>query len=238
MILFKKPKFYFFAVSLIILITMLLLSVIPGKSILAKSHSLSGYEQVFPKDDSNNDLSFLEFKLNLLKAIAKKDVAFIYSIITPETKLSFGLQHGPKGLEELWNLKTDPNSKFWPILEQIIKLGCVSKNTPNGKWYYAPYTYALFDGDPYQHLIVTGYNVNLRTKADPQSEVLEQLDFAVVQMVNPMKYDPATHWIQVKTPSGHKGYIASEYLISPIDYRAGFAKVDGAWKMLFFVNGD
>lgn len=238
MVLFKPKAIRIVVIGFIFLISLFFLNLIPEKPILAESLSSSGDEQIFPKDDSVNDLSFMEFKLNLLKAIAKKDAEYIYSVITPNIKLSFGGQDGLTGMEVLWELKTNPESKFWPVLERIIKLGCVSKETSSGKWFWAPYTYAQFNGEPYQSLIVTGNSVNLRAKPDLKAKVLRKLDYAVVQIANPVKYNPPTPWIQVQTPSGQTGYIASQYLISPLDYRAAFTKIDGAWKMVFLVNGD
>ncbi|HSE31218.1 MAG TPA: hypothetical protein VLA93_06545 [Pyrinomonadaceae bacterium] len=37
---------------------------------------------------------------------------------------------------------------------------------------------------------------------------------------------------------GQSGYMAEEFIRSPIDYRAGFAKQEGRWVMIFFIAGD
>lgn len=197
------------------------------------------HQKVYPADETANDLSFMEFKLNLLKAIKAKDTDFILAMITPETKLSFGEDHGREGLERLWGLPSNKNSGFWNVMEHILKLGCVQTKGPNGVWFYAPYTYTNFKGeDSFSALIVTGHDVNLRQKPDPNSRILEKLDYDTVLIANPQKYSVYQSWPKVISPSGRCGYVSRKYLISPVDYRAGFTKVNDQWKMLFFVNGD
>jgi hypothetical protein len=195
--------------------------------------------KVYPEDNSADDLSFLEFKLNLLKAIAGKDAGFIESIVTPATNFIFGPEpDGPEGLAAMWKLRTDPNSKFWSIMERIVKLGCVGKEQSDGKWYYAPYIYSNFTGDDLSVLVVTGHSVNLRAQANPQGKILEQLDYDIVRIADPMKYQPEAPWIRVIAPSGKTGYVAASYLVSPLGYRAAFKKSEDQWKMMFFVAGD
>ena len=37
---------------------------------------------------------------------------------------------------------------------------------------------------------------------------------------------------------GKEGFMASRYIKSPIGYRAGFEKVNGRWRIFFFLAGD
>lgn len=43
---------------------------------------------------------------------------------------------------------------------------------------------------------------------------------------------------QVKLRDGRKGYIASRYVRSPVDYRAFLTREGGRWRMTLFVAGD
>jgi hypothetical protein len=45
-------------------------------------------------------------------------------------------------------------------------------------------------------------------------------------------------WYLVKTLGGLEGYVREEYVRSHIDYRAGFEKIRGKWRMTFFLAGD
>jgi hypothetical protein len=42
----------------------------------------------------------------------------------------------------------------------------------------------------------------------------------------------------IETLGGKKGYVKGEFVRSPIDYRAGFDKVDGKWKLRLFLARD
>ena len=45
-------------------------------------------------------------------------------------------------------------------------------------------------------------------------------------------------WIKVKLSDGQSGYVAQEFIRSPIAYRAAFAKEEGRWLMTYFIAGD
>ena len=45
-------------------------------------------------------------------------------------------------------------------------------------------------------------------------------------------------WGRVRLADGRTGYIESGSVISPIDYRAIFARRDGQWRMVAFIAGD
>jgi hypothetical protein len=45
-------------------------------------------------------------------------------------------------------------------------------------------------------------------------------------------------WRHVRTLGGLNGYVKQEFVRSPIDYRAGFEKKRGVWKMIAFIEGD
>ena len=45
-------------------------------------------------------------------------------------------------------------------------------------------------------------------------------------------------WYKVETLGGKKGFVKAEFVRSAVDYRAGFEKKKGVWKMIFFIAGD
>lgn len=45
-------------------------------------------------------------------------------------------------------------------------------------------------------------------------------------------------WTPVIAPDGRAGYISSQHVRSPIDYRAFFTKKDGRWRMVMLLAGD
>jgi hypothetical protein len=42
----------------------------------------------------------------------------------------------------------------------------------------------------------------------------------------------------VRLPSGVRGFVASQFVRRPIDYRAIFHKTNGQWRLSAFVAGD
>ncbi len=45
-------------------------------------------------------------------------------------------------------------------------------------------------------------------------------------------------FVRVRRQGGLEGWVAAGDVRSPLAYRAGFAKVNGQWRMVFLVQGD
>ncbi len=45
-------------------------------------------------------------------------------------------------------------------------------------------------------------------------------------------------WIRIRTLDDQPVYVFGKYVRSPLGYRAGFQKIDGEWRLTFFVTGD
>jgi hypothetical protein len=117
----------------------------------------------------------------------------------------------------------------------------------NGKrtnTFYAPYTFQGFpvDIDAFAYFAIFGSDVNLRKSPGVDSEIIARLSYNIVEGAE----DPGsasedvtkTDWFKVKTLGGLTGYVKSEFVRSPIDYRAGFEKKRGRWVMTAFIAGD
>ncbi|HSI88285.1 MAG TPA: SH3 domain-containing protein [Pyrinomonadaceae bacterium] len=211
--------------------------------ILVLALAVAGQERfVRPLDEAGEDKSFLEFRKKLIDAAERKDAAYIMGILDPKVRVSFGGDAGIEDFKKFWELSTG-NSRFWDEFLPVIKNG--------GSWYRengqtiftAPYTFKGFpdDLDSFEHLVVFGSNVNLRESPERNGKVLEKLSYNVVR-VDDEKFvegsDEKIEWYLITTLTGKTGWVKAEYIRSPIDYRAGFEKKNGKWKMIFFVAGD
>lgn len=195
--------------------------------------------KVYPRDETEHDLSFMEYKLQLLKVIASKDLDGLLPLVSPEIHVSFGKESGHHGLISLWNLGDNGSSPFWSTLDNILKMGCVRQTLGKETIFVAPYVYADFPGaDGGWSMIVTGHSVRVRETPSLTAKVLETLDYDVVNLADPKSFHPNLEWAKISTPSGKTGYIRTTYLRAPLDYRAGFQKIHGKWQMIFFVSGD
>ena len=200
---------------------------------------------VKPVDEAPQDASFLAFRTKLIDAVERKDAAFIVSILDPRINLSFGGDEGIADFKRIWKINSK-NSDFWDEFLIVIKNGGRWRNdAPKSKVFYAPYTFDSFpeDLDSFTHEAIFGSNVNLREGPDPNSRVVAQLSYNVVTVAT----DPDTEagkirekngWSKIKTLGGLEGWVKNEYVRSPIDYRAGFEKKRGVWKMVAFIAGD
>jgi hypothetical protein len=50
--------------------------------------------------------------------------------------------------------------------------------------------------------------------------------------------EPDTSWAGVVLPDGRSGWLPSQDVLSPVGWRAIFARRDGRWLMTAFVAGD
>jgi len=100
----------------------------------------------------------------------------------------------------------------------------------------APYIFSNWpeDIDSFEHSVIFGSDVNLRKSPGTDGEVVGRLSYNVVKLPN----EEPSAWIKVTTLGGQTGYVKSEFVRSSIDYRAGFEKKRGVWKMTYFLAGD
>lgn len=196
--------------------------------------------KVYPRDETEHDLSFMEYKLRLYKAIETKELSTLLPLISPTVHVSFGGETGHKALISMWKLDNQSTkSSFWSKLEGILKMGAVRQRLDGEPIFVAPYTFPDFPGaDDGRALIVTGHSVRLRKTPATNGNVMETLDYDVVHIADSFSYHPDQEWVKIISPKGTEGYVHSSMLRSPLDYRAGFKKIDGEWKMIFFVSGD
>lgn len=200
---------------------------------------------VKPVDQAGEDASFLAFRTKLIEAVEKKDSAYILSILDPKINLSFGGDAGIADFKRIWKINSK-NSEFWNEFLLVIKNGGTWwKDKSVRKTFYAPYTFDSFpeDLDSFTHEAIFGSNVNLREGPSSDSRVVAQLSYNIVTV----ETDPDTEagkiretkgWSKVKTLGGLEGWVKNDLVRSPIDYRAGFEKKRGVWKMVAFIAGD
>ncbi len=196
---------------------------------------------VLPVDEGRKDASFVSFRQKLTEAIKKRDRKFILGILDRNIKNSFGGDGGIEEFKETWKID-NPKSEFWNKMLTVITNGGVffSKDT-----FIAPYSFERFPKnlDAFEHQVIFGSNVNLRSQPEISSKLISQLSYNVIKVdyeksVKERSNENKYLWLKVETLSGKKGFIKAKYVRSPIDYRAIFEKNNGKWKMGAFISGD
>ena len=202
--------------------------------------------QVTPVDEAKKDASFFAFREKLIAAVKKRDVKFLLGTLDRDVTGSFGGDEGIEDFKKLWKLDR-PNSKLWAELLTVLTGGgtFIKDAGIKNKQFCAPYSFTLFppDLDAFEYHVIFGNNVNLRARADGRAASIAKLSYNVVKVdydksVKNSVTDDDYYWLRVETLGGKKGFVAAEFVRSPLDYRACFEKKNGFWKMTAFVAGD
>lgn len=213
--------------------------------ILAFAVAAAGQERfVKPVDEAAKDASFLAFRTKLIAAAERKDLKYVMGVMDPKIELSFGGHTGLKDFRELWK----DEAAFWREFLAVMKNGggFAPPTEASGRMFVAPYTFSHWpDGfDAFDHHVIFGNNVNLREKPAMDAKVIEKLSYNILKITGAQpettdaEPDKEAEWYRVETLGGKKGWVKSEFVRSPIGYRAGFEKKRGVWKMTFFIAGD
>lgn len=194
-----------------------------------------------PVDEAAADPSFLVFRARLLEAAAARDTAFVLSVLHPDVKVSFGGDDGVAGFRRMWlsDLRPAGNDDLWTTLTRTLALGSTYRRAEDGtRTATAPYVFGAWPDtlDGFTHLAVVGERVRVRAAPRPDAETLATLSYHVV----PTLYDPGlpAGWRRVTLADERVGYVAAEYLRSPIDFRLGFVRDGARWRIRYFVAGD
>lgn len=202
-------------------------------------------------DESVQSPEFAKFLDRTKQAVRDRDAKYIRSIVTPQTKFSFGAQRTIDYLNP-----ENPKSSFWTSLEKALTLGCSKE--PTG--YSCPTVFHQFqnavkpgssDLDAFSAIVVVGQNVNVRSKPDVNSPAIATLSNEIVkydtttfqnaseqEKSETFRLDNPNGWTPVVLSGDRRGFVASRYAYSPIGYRVIFGKEGSEWKMQAFVTGD
>ena len=196
--------------------------------------------KLLPVDEADRDPTWLVFRARFLEAIRTREVTFLERAVDPRVKLGFGGDDGFAAFRRTWHPER-ADSPLWSVLGEILSLG---GRFQDGNTFAAPYVYAAFGPpwDAFAHGVVVGENVRVRSRPDERASVLARLSFDVVPVTSwgDRGPNPADRrgWVKVRLKDGRAGYVAGRYVMSPVGWRAIFAKRAGEWRMEALVSGD
>ncbi|HEX7069704.1 MAG TPA: SH3 domain-containing protein [Rhodothermales bacterium] len=201
--------------------------------------------RVRPVDEADRDPSFFLFRGRLIQAVAEHDTSFVMAHVAPDIRTGFGAEGGIGHFREMWR-PGDVDSRLWSTLGRILGLGGTFDvgPTPGDSLYrfVAPYTFSAFpeEVDAFTYQVVTGQSVRVRQAPNLDAAVIDTLSYDVVEIRGPETgADPVPEgWARVVLDDGREGYVSSDFLVSSLDYRAGFERRDGRWMLVYLVAGD
>ena len=201
-------------------------------SLLVFSAPASG-RQFPPTDQCATDEGFVAFRAALIDAIERRDAAHILNVVSNDIHVDFGGGAGRDYFARTWALDRPEDSPLWHELGETLRLGCTAN--PDGA-YWAPSLFAASEiEDPFATFLVIREDAPLHASGDPDSPMLANLTWELVQGV---EWQEGDDWWRVRLSDGREGFMRRSDLRSPVDYRAVFERIDGRWRMTTFIAGD
>ncbi|MEL6617205.1 MAG: SH3 domain-containing protein [Bacteroidota bacterium] len=194
-----------------------------------------------PVDEGAQDASFVAFRSRLLAAAAARDTAAVLNAFSPEATISFGATAtGPAGVREVWfDNQHGGDEDLWTALVRTVSMGSIVESGV----VTTPYVFlGIPQGlEPFEHVVIVGEQVRIRNAPSLSSGVLTSVTHSVIptayQDASPTEADGYV-WIPVRLENGERGWVAEDFVWSPVGLRAGFEKQGSTWKILYFVAGD
>lgn len=190
-----------------------------------------------PIDDSSQSPSLSKFLIKFDAVVKNKDFDAIKKFISKNILNSFG---GEGGLNEFVLTWKNDQKGLFDTLTQIRKGGGKLTREKNGTEFYCfPRMFTDFPSDlnAFSHGVLIGKEVRVYASPDVKSIVIAKLSHSVVGVENWVW--KKNSWQEIKLKQGVRGYVKSDKIRSPVDYRACFVKnKKGQWSMTQLIAGD
>jgi len=200
---------------------------------LAAANLLFSPIRMPPVDQCASDRSFVAFRAELKRIVARRDSKALNAILADDVMADFDSGRGRKEFARIWKFDERKTSPIWPELEHVLGLGC---SMAHGKP-VIPYMAEGFpsEDDLFDKMVVVRLGAKLRDHPNEGARVIANLNEHVLEV---SEESQVTGWVKAKMADGRRGYVRRNQLRSPLDYRATFEKIGGAWRMTSFVAGD
>jgi hypothetical protein len=199
--------------------------------IMQRPEQPAATRKLYPIDEAQLDPTFAEFRVRLLAALKKRDLAFAETMLAPEIWTIDGKVSGRNFAAQF----AREESPLWRELEAILSTGA----TRSSRGFCAPYFVTRFPRDlnAFEFLVITSENVKVRSEPKSTAPTIETLSYDIVQigpegniLLQKEEIGGETHhWVEIATPSGRRGYVYAKYAASPLGEAACFEKVGDTW---------
>ena len=189
--------------------------------------------QLPPVDRCRDDAAFNKFRVALEDAVSRKDPAALKRLVADDIRSNFGGDGSWKEFVSVWALDDPQKSTLWNEVQGVMALGC-AKTEDKGRVFPGMFEDMGDEVDPFE-LLVARPGAVLRSSADKKAPVVKRLEWtSTIQLESPESGD----WVKVQIPSNETGWVETDQLISPLDYRLVSEFRDGRWQITAFVAGD
>lgn len=194
---------------------------------------------VRPFDAARRDPALGKVRAALLAAAKARDIKQAEPHLDAGVLIVFGGENGAAAFAKLFA----ESPELWEELEWVLANG--------GRFlegqFWAPYTFQAPVGklDPYETGIVVAGKVPARAESSAEARQVATFDHHAVRVTDwrdgektPHPFYKRADWLKIELPGGRPAWVEARFVRSMGDYRAGFAKKGGAWKLTAFVRGD
>ncbi|MEO7601642.1 MAG: SH3 domain-containing protein [Sphingomicrobium sp.] len=189
--------------------------------------------QLPPVDRCRDDAAFSQFRAQIEDAVTRKDPAALRRLAADDIRSNFGGDGLWEEFAATWALGDPQKSALWKEIQEVMALGC-AKTEDNGRVFPGMFEDMGDDADPFELLVVRP-GAGLRSAPDKNASAVTTLEWAsTVQLEAPESGD----WVKVQVPGGPSGWVETDLVISPLDYRLVSEIRDGHWRITAFIAGD
>ncbi len=194
---------------------------------------------VRPVDTARRDPALVKVRAAVLAAAKARDIKQVEPHLAADVLIAFGGENGAAAFAKLFA----ESPVLWEELEWVLANG--------GRFlegeFWAPYTFQADVGklDPYETGIVIAAKVPARAEPNAAAALVAMLDHHAVHVTDwrddekgPRPFYKRQDWVKIELPGKRAAWVEARVVRSMGDYRAGFAKKRGAWKLTGFVHGD
>lgn len=200
---------------------------------LAASAPAATPAQLPPVDRCRDDAAFSQFRSALEDAVTRKDPAALRRLASDDIRSNFGGDGSWDEFASTWALNDPQKSALWQEMQQVLVLGC-AKTGDNGRVFPGLFEDMGDEADPFE-LLVARPGAALRSAPDKNAPVVTRLEWtSTIQLESPAPGE----WVKVQVPGGASGWVETDLLISPLDYRLVGEIRDGHWRITAFIAGD
>ena len=206
--------------------------------ILALLATPAAAKRIPPRDECSTDPAFGAFYRQFRAIIARRDAPALIALIPAKgASMDFGGSSRSEFVA-LWHLKRGARSELWPVLSEVLDMGCAR----DGRDFISPYYFNHLDntdpnGDPGDDVVSFG-KATLRSAPSATAPAVADLHWDQLHTDYSRKGTATKGWRAVRDDAGRRGFIPEQQLRGGLDYRAMFRKVHGHWAFSFFGDGD
>lgn len=198
--------------------------------------------KLLPVDEGAADASWVDFRNQLLNALAGRDRKFVLSIVDSTVRNSMGAPPGIAEFRARWDVESE-TSPLWHELSSALFLGSAwLKRGNDARVLCAPYVAVRWpdDIDPTIYGAVTAKEALLKAQPTADSGTLATLSYDIIRVLDWEVADSAADtkqkWVKIRFKDG-EGFVPEEQVRSSVEHRACFTKGEGGWRIVSLVLG-